>query len=389
MVSRRAPTALTSVRLAARSIVGSPRRSATVIAIVALVTAVTVAQIQVAAGLRGSVRGTLADPAQRTVVVAAPAAFWSPPAADVLALASRRIGTIAGVVTVATAFRFVDSVGVNRMVSTAQVGWVGPQYLALVGGTERAASAVVSGGGALVPPAVRKELRSAVGDQVVVGSSTLTDLGDAPSSFADPGLRDALLVPVGLVGASARFDTGTMSAAVRFDHIPTDRDVRLVRTALLPDVPAVAAVVSRGSAPETADRLDALAGSSGRLAVLVVVAAAWLIVWAVHLIVAHRRRSDLAVRRVLGATRSDLAVVAAVESSVLGVAGGLLGTLVIGAVLVVLAASDPSGPVPGGPVASVVAILVAATSTLVAGVVPTLIVTRPDPADVLRSLGDT
>lgn len=378
-----------------RSIFGSPRRSLVIVTLGALVVGAIVMQVQVASGLRSSVRGALVAPSQRTLVVAIPAATVASDVSAASAEAVDRIASIDGVVAVGASVRFVETVAAVTTGSSpvpGQVGWADPDYLRLVvpGSTAVAVASAIAGGRAtMLPKALRSELGVARGATVAIGGSTFADLGDPPSSFADPGLRDTAIVPIGMLGPRARFDVGTVQAAVLFDRVPDDDVVRLASVALFPDAPELVAVVSRGSVAASAARLDELTGSSGRTAVVVLGIAGWLIVGAIQVTMVQRRRSEIAVRLALGATPLDLVVGGMVESAVLGAAGGLVGVSSAGGVLAMVAAAGGVAVPPAGPSGALAAVVAGAVATVSAGLLPTLAAARRDPADVLRSLGDT
>ena len=104
---------------------------------------------------------------------------------------------------------------------------------------------------------------------------------------------------------------------------------------------------------------------------------------------AASRARELSVRRALGATYGDVVRQLVVESGLLGVAGGVLGLAVAGALIKVLVAyAPPQLPrmdvisVAGTPI--IIAIGVTLAAVLVFGVLPSLLASRGDLASPLR-----
>ena len=159
--------------------------------------------------------------------------------------------------------------------------------------------------------------------------------------------------------------------------------------ALAPDSPDEVAVVSRGVASATAGRLESLAGDSGRIAVVIVGGAGLLIVGALQLTMLQRRRGEMAVRQALGATPRDLAAAHGAEAVILGAVGGFAGVTLAGACAGAARCIGLGDVPPPGPLGTLLGAAAGALVTLVAALAPTLAAVRRDPADVLRSLGDS
>jgi putative ABC transport system permease protein len=137
----------------------------------------------------------------------------------------------------------------------------------------------------------------------------------------------------------------------------------------------------------TRQALEALAIASGMVLVLACANVAVLL-----LVQAIGRRTDLAVRQAIGASRARLAAHQLAESALLAVAGGAIGTLLATWAIQVVVAFGPS-EMPGlrdvsvdGPALGF-ALLVTAVATVLVALAPAWLVSRLAIAPILKSGG--
>jgi putative ABC transport system permease protein len=226
--------------------------------------------------------------------------------------------------------------------------------------------------------------RAGGGVQVVVGGRRFTVVGILDPVTLVPSLDSAVLV--GFEAAAAYLgDEGDVSAL----YVRSDPE----------DVEDVQGVLSRTASPEHPDQVDVTRPSDAieaRAAAKSAFTSLFLGLGAVALLVGGvgianvmvisvlERRSEIGLRRALGATRRHVGLQFRVESLLLSAAGGLAG-VVLGAGVAGAYASSRGWEVVVPPVVLAGGVLAALVVGAVAGLYPALRAARLAPVDALRT----
>jgi putative ABC transport system permease protein len=227
--------------------------------------------------------------------------------------------------------------------------------------------------------------RAGGGVQVVIGSRRFTVIGILDPVTLVPALDTAALVGF---PAAARYldDEGDVSAlSVRSD--PEDVD----------DVQSVLAVTASPEHPDEVDVSRPSDAIEARAAAKSAFTSLFLGLGAVALLVGGvgianvmvisvlERRSEIGLRRALGATRRHLGIQFLTESLLLSLAGGIAG-VALGAGVAAAYASSRGWEVVVPPVVMLGGVLAAVAVGAVAGLYPALRAARLAPVDALRSV---
>ncbi|MEV6595602.1 ABC transporter permease [Actinoplanes sp. NPDC051346] len=242
----------------------------------------------------------------------------------------------------------------------------------------------------------------------VLGAEAARQLGvvrvdNQPAIFVD----DVPFTVIGILGAVGRADQPTLAGSVFVPWTAADDTLRLgpvgtvvVTTslgaapliarqapiALNPDDPATMTV---NAPPDPADlRTGVAADVNGLLLVLGVVS---LVVGAlgitnVTLVTVMERTAEIGLRRALGARRRHVAAQFLLESTVVGLLGGIVGASLGSITVVVISAARDWTPVLSGVLAAG-APAVGAVVGLLAGLYPAMRAARLQPVDALRGPG--
>ena len=198
-----------------------------------------------------------------------------------------------------------------------------------------------------------------------------------------PELDSAALVSYGVAGDLFGTERSASLLYVRSDSARVEAVREVLARSVNPEAPNEVDVARPSDALEARARTDAalrnLLVGLGAVALLV----GGVGITNVMVIGVLERRSEIGVRRALGATRVHIAVQFLLEALLLSLLGGVCGALLGGVVTTIYArARDWTVDVPAAPLA--LGVLVALAVGLLAGVSPAIRAARLDPAESIR-----
>jgi putative ABC transport system permease protein len=234
--------------------------------------------------------------------------------------------------------------------------------------------------------AQRLGIESAAGSpQVWIGNRYFTVVGIVDTVTLDPGIDRAAMI--GLPAAAALFDTAAnpTKTYVRADVDRVEDARNLLAPTANPEHPEEVQV-SRPS-----DALEAKAAAKGAFTSLLLgLGAVALLVGGIGIanvmvISVLERRSEIGLRRALGATRRHIAVQFLMESLLLACAGGVAGAG-LGAVVTAVSSHAQAQPVVVPPGALAGGVGAAVVIGVLAGLYPSVRASRLSPTEALRTI---